>query len=149
MRDVVTNNANCESRALDSANILHRISNPVKIVLTHSLEQQEAAIGFPSVGDPVRPFGGNRVAVTDVDSPMIARSTGFDGKLAGKTEIPVGHLAVIMPRDNIARGQRVEARADIAPRDNRLDVLHVVIRFVGCRGQVVFPCSASIFSTSR
>ena len=75
MRDVVTNNANCKSRALDRPRTFYLESQiPLKIVLTHSLEQQEAAIGFPSVGDPVRPFRGNRVAVTDVDNSMIARS---------------------------------------------------------------------------
>ena len=81
--------------------------DPIEIVLSHPLQQQEAAIGFAAVRDPMRRLGPNRVAGTHVYDPVLVWSAGFDGKLAGEAEIPIGDLAVEVPRNDVAGGQRI------------------------------------------
>ena len=76
-------------------------------------------------------MGGSRhdlMAVSDVEHVLLVGSPRPDTQRPAQDKVVVGALAVIMPRNELARCQRENARLNVRARHDKLHVLDGVVR---------------------
>jgi len=108
-------------------------TNP--IALPDSLKKQKSTIRIGAVADPM--------GCARADSIACARSYHFialklachNGQRALKNKIVVSALAVLMPRDYIARREREQPRLHVAAYHHGLYAFDLIIRLFGCHSR--------------
>src|SRR5437879_5969565 len=89
-------------------------ADPLKIVGTDALHQQEARVFVRSVGDQMRGFWDNVIALANGELAVSGGSPGFDRQCAFEHEVPIGHRTVVMPGDRLAGSEGEKARLHVA-----------------------------------
>jgi hypothetical protein len=112
---------NLEERLFDSI-------GPVPVVLTHPLDKQELTFGGRFIRNAVGGTRWNLKSFADREPVAVIRTPGLDGELTSQNEIMVRALAVIMPGNDIAIGQRKDTNLNVRADNDGLDAFHLVVR---------------------
>src|SRR6516165_4051227 len=100
----------------------------VPIIFADALDQKKLAVGFQLVRNPMRRAWPNFEALADSKRVVLEWPPGFDCQSTLQHKIVVGALTVKVPGDNLFRSQREDADSYIRTHNNRLNILHRIVR---------------------